>query len=181
MDRVELELKLNEGRTWLLQQYGELNDQQLSRPLTTSQHDPENHWSAKDHLAHLALIEQDFAAMVRRHIAGSENPVGLVNDEHGQQRSRAEIMLIVNGRTEQWQRKHRDDTFGDVVALTAAARGSTLQLISELTDEQLKEQLPGAPWADGTIAGVLGANADHGRMHWKWAEEAGVRDASFSA
>jgi hypothetical protein len=174
MDRVELELKLNEGRNWLLAKYGELNDEQLHRPLTKSQHDPENHWSALDHLAHLALIEHDFATMVRRHIMGSANPVGLLNDDHGQQRSRAEIMVIVNERTEQWQQEHRNDTFSDVVSLTAAARGSTLQLIAELSNEQLEEQLPGAPWADGTIGGVLGANADHGRTHWTWVEEAGV-------
>jgi hypothetical protein len=61
-----------------------------------------------------------------------------------------------------------------VVALGASARAITLQLLSELTDEQLEETLPGAPWADGTIGGVLAANADHGRMHWKWAKDAGV-------
>ena len=127
MDRVELELKLNEGRDWILRNYRALSPEQLHRPLTTSQHDPENHWSALDHLAHLALIERDFAAMVRRFVAGSANPVGLLNDERGEQRSRAEIMTIVNERTEQWQREHRDDSFSDVVALTAAARGSTLR------------------------------------------------------
>lgn len=174
MDRVELERKLNEGRNWLLEKYGELSDEQLHRPLTRSQHDPENQWSALDHLAHLALIERDFAAMVRRHMAGDADPVGLLNDERGQQRSRAEIMVIVNERTEHWQQEHRDDTLSEVVALTAAARGSTLQLIAELSDEQLEEQLPGAPWAEGTIGGVLGANADHGRMHWRWVEEAGL-------
>jgi hypothetical protein len=112
--------------------------------------------------------------MVRRHVTGSANPVGLLNDESGQQRSRVEIMAIVNERTEDWQREHRNDTYSEVVALTAAARGSTLQLIAELSDEQLEERLPGAPWADGTISGVLGANADHGRTHWKWVEEAGL-------
>jgi hypothetical protein len=43
-----------------------------------------------------------------------------------------------------------------------------------LSDEQLEETLPGAPWADGTIGGVLSANAGHGRMHWGWAKEAGL-------
>ena len=174
MDRIELERKLNEGRNWLLQKYGELSEEQLHRPLTKSQHDPENQWSALDHLAHLALIERDFATMVRRHITGSANPVGLLNDDRGEQRSRAQIMAIVNERTERWQQEHHGDTFAQVVALTAATRGSTLHLIAELSDEQLEEQLPGAPWADGTIGGVLGANADHGRTHWKWVEEAGL-------
>ena len=69
---------------------------------------------------------------------------------------------------------HHGKTFSEVVALTAAARGETLQLIAEVSDSQLEEILPTAPWADGTIGGVLGANADHGRRHWKWLEEAGL-------
>jgi hypothetical protein len=174
VDRVELEVKLNEGRNWLLMQYNGLSDEQLRRALTQSEHDPDNHWSALDHLAHMALVERNFNAMVRRHFAGSSNPVGLLNDDEGQPRTRAEIMKLVHAETEAWQRAHHDDAFNEVVALTAATRGSTLQLISELSDAQLEEKLPGAPWDDGTVAGVLGANADHGHMHWKWVADAGL-------
>ena len=60
------------------------------------------------------------------------------------------------------------------MALTAAARGETLQLLAELSDDQLVEPLPGAPWADGTLGGVLGANADHAETHWKWVLDAGL-------
>jgi len=79
----------------------------------------------------------------------------------------------MNEWTEEWQREHRNDSYSEVVALTASARGETLQLMSELSDAQLDETLPGAPWADGTLSRVLGANADHGRMHWHWVENAG--------
>jgi len=174
MNRVEIETKLNEGRIWLLEKYESLSDEQLRRPLTTSEHDPENHWSALDHLAHLALIERDFNAMVRKHVAGAANPVGLLTDDLGEVRSREEIMKIVHARTEEWQVTHHGDSFSEAVALTGGARGATLQLMAELSDAQLEEKLPGAPWADGTIGGVLGTNADHGRMHWKWLEEAGL-------
>ncbi len=44
--------------------------------------------------------------------------------------------------------------------------------VLHLSDVQLEEVLPGAPWADGTVGGVLAANADHGRMHWKWVKDA---------
>ncbi len=174
MNRVELETKLNEGRNWLLANYASLSEEQLRRPLTKSEHNPENHWAALDHLAHQALIERNFNAMVRRHIAGTSNPVGLLNDDAGAPRTRDEIMKIVHAQTEEWQVVHHDDSLSEVVALTAAARGATLQLIAELSDAQLEEKLPGAPWADGTISGVLGTNADHGRMHWKWLTEAGL-------
>ena len=74
------------------------------------------------------------------------------------------------------QREHHADSLSQVVALTAQARAETLILLSELSDEQLEQVLPGAPWADGTVGGVRGANADHARMHWKWLGEAGLND-----
>lgn len=173
MNRIEIEQKLNQGREWLLAIYAQLNDEELRRPRTPSEHNPQNQWSALDHFVHLALIERNFNSMVRRHFAGHENPVGLLRDDLGQTRTREQIMASVNEWTEEWQREHHDDTLSDVVAITASARGETLQLMSELSDAQLDETLPGAPWADGTVGGVLGANADHGRMHWHWVEKAG--------
>jgi hypothetical protein len=174
MNRVELETKLNEGRNWLLAKFEGLSEEQLHRPLTESQHDPDNRWTALDHLAHLALIERNFSAMVKRHLGGSANPVGLMIDATGKPRTRDEIMADVHADTEKWQIKHRGKGLSGVVALTSAERGATLQLVAQLSDAQLEEKLPTAPWADGTIGGVLGANADHGRMHWKWLEEAGL-------
>ena len=123
--------------------------------------------TALDHLAHSALVERDFAAMVKRHLPGTPNPVGLLQNDLGQPRTRVEIMVIMHAVTEEWQVAHRDDTISEVVTLTAAARGATLQLIAELSDSQFEEKRPGAPWDDGTVAGVLGANSDHGRKHWK--------------
>ena len=174
MNRIEIEKKLNQDRAWLIDTYAQLTHDQLFGDLTPSEHDPSNYWSALDHLAHLALIERNFAAMIRRHISGHDNPVGLMSDESGMPRTRADIMASVHAMTEQWQKEHHDKSLSEVVALGASARSVTLQLLSELTDEQLEEVLPGAPWADGTIGGVIAANAEHGRMHWKWAKDAGV-------
>lgn len=171
-----IEKKLNEDRAWLLETYARLTEHQLLSDLTVSQHDPSNHWSALDHLAHLALIERNFAAMIRRHLEGHPNPVGLREADDGTPRTMEQIMASVHAMTDEWQHEHHGKSFDEVVALGTAARAVTLQLLSELSDEQLNERLPGAPWADGTIGGVLAANADHGRMHWKWAKEAGVLD-----
>ena len=177
MNRIEIEKKLNEDRAWLIETYSQLTHEQLFGDLTPSEHDPSNYWSALDHLAHLALIERNFASMIRRHIAGHQNPVGLVSDDAGVVRTRDDIMASVHAMTEQWQQEHHGKSLSEVVALGASARSVTLQLLSELTDAQLEEVLPGAPWADGTIGGVLAANAEHGRMHWKWAKDAGLLDA----
>lgn len=176
MNRIEIEKKLNEDRAWLLATYAELSDAQLHDGLTPSEHDPSNLWSALDHLAHLALIERNFAAMVRRHVSGHGNPVGLTHDDEGTARTWDQIMASVHAMTEEWQLQHRGKSLDEVVALGQSARAVTLQLLSELSDEQLGETLPGAPWADGTVGGVLAANADHGRMHWKWVKDAGVND-----
>lgn len=176
MDRIELERKLNESREWLLATYSQLSKEELRRPLTTSEHDPENRWSALDHFAHLALIERNFVAIARRHLAGKEHPVGLANDETGRPRTREEVMASVHSMTEEWQRAHHDDAYEDVVALTLGARSATLELISDLSEAQLNEVIPGAPWADGTVGGVLGANAEHAQMHWHWVTKAGLLD-----
>jgi hypothetical protein len=175
MERWVIEKKLNDDRAWLLETYSKLSDEQLFGDLTPSEHDPANHWSALDHLAHLALIERNFAAMIRRHIEGHHNPVGLREDDAGRPRTMEQIMASVHAMTEEWQREHHGKSFDEVVALGASARAVTLQLLSELTDEQLNERLPGAPWADGTIGGVLAANADHGEVtRASWRSDAGV-------
>ena len=172
MRRIEIETKLHRDRAWLLDTYAQLTDEQLHRGVTPSEHDPANMWSALDHLAHLSLIEHNFAGMVRRHVAGTANPVGLLNDADGKPRTRDQIMATVHAMTDEWQHKHAGRSLSEVVALGQEARAVTLTLLSELSDAQLSETLPGAPWADGTIGGVLGANADHGRMHWKWVTDA---------
>jgi hypothetical protein len=168
MRRVEIESRLNESRTWLLALYSELSEEQLHRPLTKSEHDPNNLWSALDHFGHLALVERNFVEMIRRHLVGQQNPVGLLEDESGARRTREQIGAVVHAMTDRYQLDHHNDSFSTAVALTADARSATLQLLAQLSDGQLEERLEGAPWADGTLGGVLGANADHARMHWQW-------------
>jgi hypothetical protein len=172
--RVEIETTLNESRNWLLARFERLSEEQLYAPLTQSQHDPHSQWSALDHFAHLSLIEQDFVTMIRRQLSGTANPVGLLEDDRGEVRTREQIMAIVNARTEAFQKKHHGESLTQVVALTGAARGETLKLLAELSDAQLDETLVGAPWSDGTIGGVIATNADHVRQHWGWMKDAGL-------
>ena len=80
-------------------------------------------------------------------------------------------LAAVHETTEAWVVEHRDAPLSAVVALGQAARAETLALVAELSDAQLAEKLPGAPWADGTIGAVLAVNADHGRMHWRWVKD----------
>jgi hypothetical protein len=63
---------------------------------------------------------------------------------------------------------HRDDDLDTLIADLEAARSETIGLLAELSDEQLAEPLPGAPWNDGTIGGVLITNAHHEQQHLAW-------------
>ena len=172
MNRVAIEVKLNQGRVWFLERVVAFTPEDLTRPLTPSEDDPASCWSVKDHVAHLAGIERAFNAMIRRHLAGTANPVGLPIDADGRPQSREAIMALVHARNETWVREHRDKDLGAVVALGQATRAATFALLAELTDEQLAQTLPGAPWADGTIGGVLAVNDDHARRHLQWIDEA---------
>lgn len=181
MKRVEIETTLNDSRNWVLATMARLSEADLRAPLTKSESDPQSYWSALDHFAHLALVEQDFVAMIRRQLKGGTNPVGLLADDGGTTRTREQIMAIVNDHAETFQRQHHEDSLSAIVALTGEARAATLALLSELSDDQLEETLVGAPWADGTIGGVLGTNAGHAAMHWRWVTEAGFVDSSAAA
>jgi len=168
MNRTELEIKLSSERAWMLETWALLSADELSRGITLSKHDPKSNWSAKDHLVHLAGIEAAFNGIIRRHIGGDQNPIGIFKNPDGSDATREEIMARVHAMNESWVLKNRDKDFSEVVALGQKVRAETLALISELSDEQLNERLPGAPWGDGTIAGVIAINADHARQHHGW-------------
>jgi len=168
MNRTEIEIKLNQERAWMLETWAAMLPDDLARRITMSKHDPEASWSAKDHLAHLAGIEKAFNSIIRRHIAGDPNPIGIMKNSDGSATSREEVMTRVHAMNEAWVDKHRDKSFSEVVALGQKIRGETLALLAELSDEQLAGRLPGAPWADGTIGGVIAVNGDHARQHHGW-------------
>jgi hypothetical protein len=105
--RIEIEITLNDSRNWILDRYQRFSEEQLHAPLTQSQVDPHNFWSALDHFTHLALVEQDFVTMIRRQLSGAANPVGLLKDDRGDVRTREQIMTIVNTRTESFQKEHQ--------------------------------------------------------------------------
>lgn len=178
MQRIELEIKLNGERARLLEIVAALPAADLVRPATRSEHDPQSFWRPLDHLAHLAGIEKNFNRMIRRHLAGDANPVGLTPAADGTPRPREAIMAGVHAMTEAWVRQHREKSLSAVLALGEAVRAETLALLAEISDEQLAETLPGAPWADGTIGGVLGVNGDHGRMHVNWFKEGLAQQAA---
>jgi hypothetical protein len=170
MDRVEIEIKLNRDRAWLLERLGSMSDEELTSPRTFSEHDPESRWSFADHFVHTTLIEQNWNAMFRRHVAGERGLDERLRGD-GSPQSMEEIMASIHSWTEEWKTQHSGKPFVELVRIGQAVRADTLALLAELSDEDLASKIPGAPWADGTVGAIMAANADHGRMHFAWAEE----------
>ncbi|MEX2080218.1 MAG: DinB family protein [Dehalococcoidia bacterium] len=170
MNRIEIEIKLNRDRAWLLETLSGMTAEELSAPRTPSEHDPAETWSFADHFIHTTLIEQNWNGMFRRHIAGEPGMQARLSGD-GSPQSREEVMAGIHRWTEDWAGKHRGKGLDELVTIGLGVRADTLRLLSELTDEQLESKIPGAPWADGTVGAIMAANADHGRMHYKWASE----------
>ena len=164
--REEIIAKLDEELANLLEHYRSLSREDLERRCTTSEVDGATPWCAKDHLAHLAMIERAFQGMIKRTIEGSSNPVGL--DLKGDRD--AAIARVHQGNQDDVE-AHRDDDLDTLIASLTEARDESRRLLDSLTDEQLATPVPGAPWMDGTIGGVLLTNAHHQIQHWKWVTE----------
>ena len=173
MDRIEIELKLNRSRSECIERLSALSDEELHAPRTQSEHDPSLWWSQADHFIHTTAIEKNFNAMIRRHVAGEPGMAGSpvqLDDDGKPATSWDDIMKKVNAFTEEWAIQHRGKPLDELVRIGAEVRGDTLQLLSSLTDEQLADRIPGAPWAKGVIGGIIAINADHAYAHRGYGE-----------
>ena len=170
VNRIEIEIKLNRDRAWLLERLGEMSDNELNAPRTFSEHDPDSRWSFADHFVHTTLIERNWNEMFRRHVAGDRGLEPRLRDD-GSPQSMDEIMASIHSWTEEWKAEHNGKPFIELVRIGQEVRADTLALLASLTDDELQSEIPGAPWADGTVGAIMAANADHGRMHYAWAKQ----------
>ena len=177
MNRIEVEIKLNRDRAWMLERLAGMDEAELHSPRTHSEHDPESTWSYADHFVHTTLIERNWNDMFRRHLRGDEGLPPRLNTD-GSRQTMPEIMAGIHAWTEEWKREHTGKPLAELVRLGLATRAETLALLAELSDDDLASKIPGAPWADGTVGGIMAANADHGRIHFGWATEDPVSNAT---
>ena len=168
MTRTEIEIKLNRDRAWLLETWTAFSTEDLTRGITVSRHDSNFRWSALDHLTHLAGIEAVFNRIIRRSLAGEADPIGLAKSADGTRLSHEEIMARVHAMNDAFVLQQHGKKLSEIVALGQQTRAETLSLLAELSDTQLEEKIPGAPWADGTIGGIIAVNGDHARQHFGW-------------
>ncbi|MFN0119483.1 MAG: DinB family protein [Blastocatellia bacterium] len=178
LNRIEIEIKLGRDRAWTLETWAAYSATDLTRPLTVSRHDPAFRWSALDHLTHLAGIEVVFNDIIRRFIAGDPRPISIGFGENGERLSMPEIMARVHALNDAYLHRHRDKTFAGVVTLGQTVRAETLSLLAGLSDEQIAQVIPGAPWADGTSGGIIAINGDHARQHHGWVTAALAKETA---
>jgi hypothetical protein len=178
VNRSEIEITLNRGRADALEMIAAMDDGELRAPRTRSEHDAESWWSWADHFIHISLIERNFNAMIRRHLAGEQGMDHAMVDESGKAlRPMGDIMAYVHELTESWKVKHEGMPLPELVRISSGIRAETLKLLSEIDDEQLQSKIPGAPWSDGTVGGIMAAHAGHWKMHRKWADESASAEA----
>jgi len=172
VNRIEIEIELHRGRADALEWVASMSEEELRAPRTPSEHDAGSWWSNADHFVHTTLIERSFNEMVRRHLRGEQGMDRNLVDEDGRAlRPREDLMAYVHAYTEEWKREQEGKPLDELVRIGLAVRADTLALLAELTDEQLASKIPGAPWSDGTVGGVLSVHASHARTHRRWAEE----------
>jgi hypothetical protein len=172
MNRIEIEIELHRGRADSLEWIASLSDEERNAPRTRSEHDPDSWWTHADHFVHTTLIERSFNEMVRRHIKGEQGmDAALVGEGGTSLKPIEDIMAYVHSYTEGWKKEQEGKSLDELVCVGLAVRADTLSLLSELTDEQLASKIPGAPWGDGTVGGVLAIHASHYRTHRHWSEE----------
>ncbi|MEY2424522.1 MAG: hypothetical protein QOI61_94 [Actinomycetota bacterium] len=172
MNRIDIEIKLHRGRADALEAIAAMSEEERNQPRTQSEDNPESWWTHADHFIHTTLIERNFNEMIRRHVRGERGmDNNLVDDSGAALKPVGDIMAYVHRMTEKWKVENEGKSLDELVRIGVAVRADTLALLAELDDEQLASKIPGAPWADGTVGGIMAVHTDHTLMHRRWADE----------
>jgi hypothetical protein len=174
--RTEIQVELERALAELEADARSLTPEQLNRRCTESEVPGGAPWSPKDHVAHLVRIERSVLTYARRTVDGDAEPIAFSRMGSNQDEVRAAIHLANQRHVEDLASRSLDDLFAelrDARAETLAfidahdddARAETLAFIDAHDDQTLARRVPGSPWGDGTIAGMLGRNAAHQANH----------------
>jgi hypothetical protein len=157
---------LADQRIELERTYRAFSQEVLTTPCTDSEDPDGAPWAPIDHLGHLLRIEKAFLGMAKLTVAGDEAPIKIAGSTW------EDRIAQVHRDNEAHLDSLRPLEIETLLTELAKARTETMSFIDELSDEQLTTPIPDAPWGDGTIGGVLMANAGHERQHLAWVAEA---------
>jgi hypothetical protein len=145
-----------------------LSPDDLVRPCTESDDPGASAWTPKDHVAHVIRIEQSFLDIANRAVDGDPDPIGF--SRLGA--SREEILAAIHRDNQAHVESLRSRTVGELLAQLAAARAATLVFLDGHDESALAAPVPGSPWGDGTVGGMLGRNGPHEINHMRLFQEA---------
>jgi len=165
--RAEIEAELERALAELESGVRALTPTDLVRPCTDSETPGAPAWSAKDHVAHLIRIERAFLGIATRATGGDPDPISFSSLGADQDAIRAAIHRENQRHVEELSSRSLDRLLDEL----RAARADTLAFLAAQDDAVLASPIPGSPWGDGTIGGVLGRNADHQRNHMRLFQE----------
>jgi hypothetical protein len=162
--RDEIVRSLQDSLSFLEETYGALATGSLRAPCTHSEMPGAGDWSPLDHLAHLVAIEGAFNEFCTRTLDGDERPIRWEGS------NRDEILAYVHRTNQAYVESRRHMSLDEIMASVRSRRAATLDLVAKLSDDDLGRTVPGAPWADGTVGGILAVHTDHWKMHRNWAD-----------
>ena len=163
--RTEILDELGRAQDALFMRFRAFTTEELERVCTESEVPEAAPWRPKDHLTHLGFIERRFQGMIRRTLEQEPDPIGFRTIGAG---NREEVIAWVHRQNQAHTDRHAEDTLEEILTRLTAIRQQSLELIEQLSDEQLLQPVPGAPWDDGTVGGVLITNARHAERHTSW-------------
>src|SRR5215472_4118568 len=170
--RTEIQAELERALAELEADARALTPEQLERKCTASEVPDGDPWSPKDHVAHVIRIERSFLTFARRTVDGDAEPIAFSRMGSNQDEVRAAIHLANQRHVEDVASRTLDELFAEL----RAARADTLAFIEAHDDVTLARPVPGSPWGDGTIGGMLGRNAAHQTNHMR-AYRAGLEES----
>jgi hypothetical protein len=182
--RAEILDTLAASQTQVLAFFHGLSPQDLERPATASDVPGAAPWCARDHLAHLVKNERNIQHVLRRALAGEPRDVflraqypegmplpGILGDWDAltpQEQARLELAVASINQT--YLNAHQDDTLEMLSADYLAARQDTVDLLHQLTDEQLAAPVPTVV-GDGIVGDMFAGRAGHATEHMTSIEE----------
>lgn len=170
LTRDELIAALTEQRARLEAWFAARAPEDLERPLTASEVEGAPQWAARDHLAHALGVERYLTGVVRRTLAGADDPAGIYT--HTGSMERDAVMRAINASNQAAVSKYHDQPVDALLAKLRETRPATLELLSSLTDEQLDQASPHSPFGRGTVRDLFRQIARHDGQHVDWLTEA---------
>jgi hypothetical protein len=166
-NRTEIKAHLDQSLADFEAAVRALSPDDLGRPCTESEDAGSEAWSAMDHVAHVIRIERSFLGMARRAAEGDPDPIRF----SALGASKEAVAAAIHRQNQQHVESLRSRTLDELFDELAAARRDTLELLDALDGPTLATPVPGSPWGDGTIGGILGRNGDHELNHLKQLQE----------